>query len=156
MARNKVVTGNLRGGHMGTRQHPDSAGEREDARATILASDQEIVTGEIEVEMGEATVERGRTVQAPVPGKKRLVGYDRITGAQILGPVLENFGPGSTVVLPVDEIGRLRGLGFLVDPRQTFKTQKDIAGAQASRTQEPRSSIQYRSPSNSGASIHRA
>jgi hypothetical protein len=62
---------------------------------------------------GTAVVARGRTVHCPVPDQTQFVGYDKTTGKEIYGPVFKAYGPGSKVELPVSEITRLRGLGFL-------------------------------------------
>ena len=43
-----------------------------------------------------ATVAHGRTVEAPVPGKRRPVGQTN-DGVTIYGPVLKRYGPGSVV-----------------------------------------------------------
>ena len=64
---------------------------------------------------GIGVVARGRTVEAPIPGKKRRVGFERETGEEIFGPVLKRFGPGEAVRLPASEVRRLKELGFLVD-----------------------------------------
>ena len=63
-----------------------------------------------------ATVRMGRSVDVPDPVEKRAVGYDRDSGAMIFAAVQHRYGPGQQVELPVSEIRRLRGLGFLVDP----------------------------------------
>jgi hypothetical protein len=63
-----------------------------------------------------ATVRTGRSVDVPDPIEKRAVGYDRDTGKPIYAAVQHRYGPGQQVELPVSEIRRLRGLGFLVDP----------------------------------------
>ena len=63
-----------------------------------------------------ATVRPGRSVDVPDSIEKRAVGYDRDTGKSIYAAVQHRYGPGQQVELPVSEIRRLRGLGFLVDP----------------------------------------
>ena len=66
-------------------------------------------------EMTKAVVSGGRTVDAPMPGKRRLVGQTS-DGVQIYGPVFAHYGPGETVTLEKWEVRRLQELGFLVDP----------------------------------------
>ena len=65
----------------------------------------------------KAVVARGRTVDAPIPRKRRLVGQTN-DGVQIYGPVTRRFGPGETVELAAWEVRRLQELGFLVDPNK--------------------------------------
>ena len=62
-----------------------------------------------------AVVARGRTVDAPVPKKRRLVGQTN-DGVQIYGPVMRRYGHGEVVELAAWEVRRLQELGFLVDP----------------------------------------
>ena len=71
-----------------------------------------------------AVVARGRTVDAPVPKKRRLVGQTN-DGVQIYGPVTRRYGPGETVELAAWEVRRLQELGFLVDPSKTEPAVRD-------------------------------
>lgn len=59
-----------------------------------------------------ATVARGRQVHVPTD-QKRAVGYDRDSGEMIYAAVQRHYMPGEQVELPISEIRRLRGLGFL-------------------------------------------
>lgn len=70
----------------------------------------------------------GRTVDVPT-GVRRVVGYDRVTGAAVYGPVLQKFWPGQEVTLTVSEITRLRSLGFLVHPDGSRSIGPHIVGA---------------------------
>ena len=125
-------TGSLKGGHAGTRVHPDSPQEREEKRLRAL---QRIGEGE-QVEYDWAVVEKGRTVEAPT-GELKWVGYDR-EGNNLFGPILSTFGPGQKVHLPVPEIKRLQVLGFLVDPDRVHNA---AARSQAHMANEPRSRV---------------
>lgn len=60
------------------------------------------------------TVAKGRSIFIPHPTRKR----NRIDaeGKPISVPVVEEFGPGSRVELPADEVRRLRELQFLERP----------------------------------------
>jgi hypothetical protein len=60
------------------------------------------------------TVAKGRSIFVPHPTRKKT----RIDaeGKQVSVPVVEEFGPGSKVDLPSDEVRRLRELRFLERP----------------------------------------
>lgn len=66
------------------------------------------------VKMGRATVAPGRSVDLPVRGERQLVGYQRESLREVFGPLLRQYGPGAEIELPLDEIARLRRLGFLL------------------------------------------
>ena len=72
--------------------------------------------------MARATVCKGRSVHLPLPTKK-IVGSRpiEINGTTIHRNVeaaeIRIAGPGEEVTLPVDEVERLRGLGFLTDDK---------------------------------------
>jgi len=149
MSERKMRTGSMRGGSQGTRVHPDSAEDQQDRRVKALQR----TYGDVDVETGRATVERGRTIECAVEidkslsieeqvnrGQKRFVGYDK-EGRSIYGPVYTYFGPGQEVVLPISEIARLKELGFLVDPRKTIKTQQDTSRSQSHPSNEPRATV---------------
>jgi len=61
-------------------------------------------------------VARGRTLHLPIPGERRSVGWDPNEKKTVYAAVTRGHGPGERVELPVSEIKRLQGLGFLVDP----------------------------------------
>jgi hypothetical protein len=134
------------GSTQGTRVHSDSPEDQQERRTKALQRN----FGSDDVEMGRAIVERGRTVECAVEidkslsigeqvslGQKKFVGYDR-EGRSIYGPVTTHFGPGQEVVLPLSEIGRLRELGFLVDPRKVYN---DGVKSQSKSTDEPHSRV---------------
>lgn len=147
-SKNKVRTGNLTGGSHNTRVHPDSASEIAEKRLKALKLANNV---QEDTEMGTATVAKGRTVHCPAPGETAFVAYDK-EGEPVFGPVLKYFGPDETVELPVREIIRLRGLGFLTDPDKRFRTHKDIAAAQGHHSHEPRARV-ISNDSRPGASI---
>jgi hypothetical protein len=62
-----------------------------------------------------ATVERGRTVVIPHPTKRITAKYTE-EGKPVIVPVLQHFGPGKEVELPLEEVVLFRKLGYLVDP----------------------------------------
>jgi hypothetical protein len=67
--------------------------------------------------MEKATVARGRTVCVPDLSKPSVfAGREPDTHRELFAPGLRDIGPGEEVELPRDEVRRLRGLGFLVDP----------------------------------------
>jgi len=147
MERNKLRTGSLKGGAAGTRVHPDSAEDREARRMKALQQQ----FGDEEVEHDWAVVERGRTVECPIPDEKKFVGYDK-EGKSVYGPKLTHYGPGSKVYLPVPEIIRLRELGFLVDPN---KKHNIPSKSQGHSSNEPRSRVTNPGSENiPGAQIH--
>jgi hypothetical protein len=153
--RGKLKVGSMRGGHMGTRQHPDAPEERHTSRRRILNAQEEMIDMEDPAEPTETgIVAPGRTVEAPVIGKKKFVGFDKQTGVRVYGPLLNRFGPNQSVTLPVSEITRLRELGFLLDPNKQRRTAKDAAMSQANIANDPRTAVTYQ-PSP-GASISRA
>ena len=121
----KLRTGNLRGGNMGTRVHPDSAEEQQEKREKAM----QMAYGNEDQEMGRATVAPGRSVHCPVPGKKEFFKYDK-DGNAVYRPVSRSYGPNEVVTLPLEEIDRLRGLGFLLDPDKKYRTHKDVAATQ--------------------------
>lgn len=67
--------------------------------------------------MARGIVARGRTINAPHPTQRRIVGRHE-NGEAIEGPVMVAYGPGSELELAADEIARLRKSGFLIDPAQ--------------------------------------
>ena len=140
MERERLKTGSLKGGHAGTKVHPDSPHEQEKNRVKAMQR----ALGTEEVEHDWAVVERGRTVECPVPGEKKFVGFDP-EGKSIYGPVLSYFGPGQKVYLPVPEIERLQKLGFLVDPNREHNSEFK---SQGHPTNEPRSRVLRRSEQN--------
>lgn len=122
----------------------------------LLAHDETIEKDDPPVEMDTGIVAHGRTVEAPIPGKRKFVGYDRDTGQKVYGPVYQTFGPNKTVMLPKDEIIRLRILGFLIDPDKIHRTQAEMAAAQAAPTKEPRTNVNYSRNGHDGAVVSRA
>lgn len=64
-----------------------------------------------------ATVERGRTVVVPHPSKRITARYTD-EGKPVIVPVLQHFGPGQEVMLPLAEVVLFRKLGYLVDPER--------------------------------------
>jgi hypothetical protein len=68
-----------------------------------------------EIRMARATVERGRTVVVPHPTKRITAKYTD-EGKPVIVPVLQHFGPGEEVELPIEEVILFRKLGYLVDP----------------------------------------
>jgi hypothetical protein len=69
------------------------------------------------VPMERATVARGRTVIVPDPTKPpTFIGREFETHREIFAPGTREIGPGEEVELPRDEVRRLRGFGYLVDP----------------------------------------
>ena len=71
---------------------------------------------EAKTKVDRAIVARGRTVAIPSPTKRAFAGRHPDTGVEIFGPKIDEFGPGTEVELPVDEIAELRAKGYLVDP----------------------------------------
>src|SRR5216684_2995028 len=71
---------------------------------------------EDKIPMATGIVARGRTVCTPHPTEKVNVGPHPITFQPMYVPAIVDNGPGSEVTLSVDDINRLRELGFLVDP----------------------------------------
>lgn len=69
-----------------------------------------------EVRKVKAIVARGRSVEVSV-GRK-IVGQagDGKDREAVYGPVTKVFTAGQEVELPVDEVARLRKIGYLVDP----------------------------------------
>ncbi len=67
--------------------------------------------------MARGTVARGHTIDIPT-GERRMIGYDRVTGAPVFTSVIRKAGPGEEVTLVRSEIDRLRRAGFLVDPNK--------------------------------------
>lgn len=68
------------------------------------------------VKMARGVVARGRTVSAPHPTMKRHVRSE--DGRPLEAPAMVDYGPGSEIELPVEEIERLRKAGFLIDTAQ--------------------------------------
>ena len=68
--------------------------------------------------MGRGTVARGRTVVIPDTTKKKIVNHTP-EGKPIYQAILNEFGPGHEVNLPLDEIKQLRVQGYLIDPGAT-------------------------------------
>ena len=62
-----------------------------------------------------AMVARGRTVYAPDPSKRQIVGRGD-DGRPMEMAVIVEHGPGSELELPADEVMSLRASGFLIDP----------------------------------------
>ncbi len=60
-------------------------------------------------------VARGRSVEIPT-GERRIVGYDGKNHCDVSGALVKRYGPGARVELPISELKRLQGLGFIVDP----------------------------------------
>jgi hypothetical protein len=77
--------------------------------------------------MGRALVARGRTVEAAVPGSKRVVGYDPDTKQALHGPVMKQYGEHQEVTLPLDEIRTLQDSGFLIDPNKGQEPRNALA-----------------------------
>lgn len=74
-----------------------------------------------------ATVARGRTVVADHPTETRTV---QGPNGPITVAVAKHYGPGQEVLLPEEEVARLRQLGFLVDPGQGEGIER-VQGGQA-------------------------
>lgn len=142
----QIRTGSMRGGAQGTRVHPETPEGMSENRAKALQR----TFGTTELEMGRATVERGRTVECAVTidpaltveeqlscGQRIFVGYDK-EGKTIYGPAYRQFGPGEMVTLPLMEISRLTALGFLVDPDKKYRQPSE---AQARHVDEPQARI---------------
>lgn len=64
-----------------------------------------------------ATVERGRSVIANHPTKKKIVAWTD-QGKPVEHPIRLHYGPGQEVELPPDEVKFLRERGYLVDPNR--------------------------------------
>jgi hypothetical protein len=68
-----------------------------------------------QLQMARGTVERGRTVVVPHPSKRITAKYTE-EGKPVIVPVLQHFGPGEEVELPIEEVILFKKLGYLVDP----------------------------------------
>jgi hypothetical protein len=142
-----IKSGSMQGGSVGSKIHPDAP---HDAHAKMQTSIVERALREEEqarkIPMATAIIERGHTVECAVPGERNFVGYttdEHGNSRTVYGPVYTKYGPGSEVTLPLSEINRLRELGFLVDPKKTYKTHRDIARAQSSIATEARARATY-------------
>jgi hypothetical protein len=72
--------------------------------------------------MVRATVAQGHTIEGPVEGKKRVVGYfpgsdgTPGTGRPVEVAEVRAYGPGEEVMLTASDVSHLRLTGHLVDP----------------------------------------
>jgi len=96
-------------------QHPDHVPVR---RTPVLVEDNE--------PKAKATVARGRTVHAPIPGAYEAIGFDPTTAEPLRVLRHRAYGPGETIEAPVAEIERLKRLGFLHDPAR-YATDEEAA-----------------------------
>jgi hypothetical protein len=63
----------------------------------------------------EMAVANGRCVDQPVPGERRIAGFDSSRNEYVYAATQKRFYPGEVVTLPASEALRLKQLGFLVE-----------------------------------------
>jgi hypothetical protein len=85
-------------------------------QATKRKTMAEIKAGQAGSKMIRATVARGRTVVLPTE-QKTVSGYME-DGKPAYRLLTREFGPGTEVELPAEEIAELRKQGYLVDPEK--------------------------------------
>jgi hypothetical protein len=60
----------------------------------------------------------GRTLDAPIPGEMRVVGYDSERRVSVTAQNQRRYYPGEEITLPQSEARRLEELGFLIKPSE--------------------------------------